>query len=157
MTEHWDPRTLARHLLGVIPRFGRAMGQYTLTQNEEDETTIMQGFTLLALLEEQMTVSDLARKRHVSLQSASKLVQVLVDRGLVTRVRKEDDRRQYLLEVSEEGRARAEEIKAMFLNYAAGLMDRLTAEEIAAAQVFLPAMERILDSLAPPDSTGRCT
>mgnify|MGYP001168588991 FL=1 len=157
MTELWDVRTLAGHLLSVMPRFGRAMGQYMLTQNTEDETTIMQGFTLFALLEEPMTVSDLARKRHVSLQSASKLVQVLVDRGLVTRVRKEDDRRQYLLEVSEEGRACAEEMKAMFLNYAARLMDRLTAEEIAAAQIFLPALERILDSIAPPDSNSRCT
>ena len=99
-----------------------------------------------------MTVSDLARKRHVSLQSASTLVQSLVERGWVTRVRKPDDRRQYLLEVTEAGNARAEETKALFSDYTTELLVTLSEEEIAAAKVFIPALERIVSNIGDPIS-----
>lgn len=157
MVDSWDSRTVARNLLSLIPRFMRTMALQTQVVSDEDDTTIIQGFTLFTLLDEPMTVSDLARKRHVSLQSASKLVQVLVDRGWVSRVRKADDRRQYLLEVTDEGRARAKEMKTMFLNYAADLVNGLTDEEMAAAQLFLPALERVLNELAISGADSRCT
>lgn len=117
--------------------------------SEVNETALIQGSTLL---EEPMTVSDLARKRHVSLQSASKLVQVLIERGWVTRVRKSDDRRQYLLEVNDVGKAHAKELQTLFLNYTQELMNELTVEQVAAAQVFLPALERFLNAITSPAS-----
>ena len=39
----------------------------------------------------------------------------------------------------------------------AKLMNGLMAKEVAAAQVFLPTLDRILDSIAVPDPDSRCT
>lgn len=157
MTDSWEPRTVARHLLGLFPRFHRVMARRFQAMTDEDETTLMRGFTLIMLIEdESMTVSDLARKRHVSLQSASKLVQSLVEAGWVTRARDLDDRRQYRLEVTEAGKSHARNMQHMYLNDAAEVLSRLTDEEIAAAQVFLPALTRILDESGLSDFKHRC-
>lgn len=157
MTDVWEPRTVARQLLGVFPRFHRAMSRRFRTLTEEDETTLMQGFTLIMLIEEEvMTISDVARKRHVSLQSASKLVQSLVEAGWVTRVRDSEDRRQYLLEVTEAGKTHAGQLKHMFLDYVTDVLSGLTDGEIAAAQVFLPGLTRILDESGLDDFKHRC-
>ncbi|QPC84016.1 MarR family transcriptional regulator [Phototrophicus methaneseepsis] len=155
MAETWDSHEVARHMLALFPKFRRAMTHHNQVVNDasiEEDTTLMQGFTLIQLIDEPMTVSDLARKRHVSLQAASTLVQVLVERGWIERVRKPDDRRQYLLQATDEGLARAEEMKQNLLEHTAKYFQGLTKEEIAAAQVFLPALERIIEERVVEDA-----
>jgi DNA-binding MarR family transcriptional regulator len=104
----------------------------------------MQGRVLSFLIENRLTVSDLAKKRRVSLQSASTLVQGLVERGWVTRAPDPDDRRRSLLEVTPEGLAHARLAKEQLLRYLTTFLGGLEPEEIAAGQVFLPALRRIL-------------
>lgn len=110
----------------------------------QDKTTLMQGRVLFFLIEHPLTVSMLAKKRGVSLQAASALVQGLVERGWVVRVPDPNDRRQSLLEITPEGLARAQLAKDQIVSHLAGILDGLEAEEIAAASVFLPALKRVL-------------
>ena len=128
---------------------------FFIFQTNDDDITLMQVFTLVALMETPMTASEIARKRNVSLQSVSSLTQSLVERGLLTRVRKPDDRRQYLLQVTEAGITLAEQTKQTMVNYATDLLRGMTEEELAAASIFLPALKRLSD-LSPPDSENTC-
>lgn len=137
---------VAEHLLRVMPRFSRAIAHHMYAMDEEARATHIQIFTLFALIEEPMTASDLARRRNVSLQSVSTLVQSLVERGWVTRIRDPNDRRQWLLQATDEGVARAEATKQQFTDYVAEITRHLSDEEIDAAQMFLPALEQIVET-----------
>ncbi len=143
MTDVWTPRRVAEELLRVFPSIGRVLSPYVQSADEAD-MNFMQARALFYLLERPITASDLARKRKVSLQSASVLVQGLVERGWVQRIPNPHDRRQFLLEVTPEGRRRAEETGTFIANYVADHLGGLTAEEMAAAQIFIPALQRVL-------------
>jgi DNA-binding MarR family transcriptional regulator len=106
MGDSWTPYVAAGELLDLLPVLGRIMFSYANAMGEE-KATLMQIRVLSFLIENRLTVSDLAKKRRVSLQSASTLVQGLVERGWVTRAPDPDDRRRALLEVTPEGLARA--------------------------------------------------
>ncbi|HML22286.1 MAG TPA: MarR family transcriptional regulator [Aggregatilinea sp.] len=104
----------------------------------------MQTRALFFLLERPLTTSELARKRKISMQSASVLVQNMVERGWVTRTPDPNDRRRSTLDVTPEGMARAEQAKAYATRYLAELLSDLSPEEISAAEVFLPALKKLI-------------
>lgn len=135
--------TLAEELLEVLPALGRIMFS-RVNMIRDGTTTFMQVRVLSFLIENRLTVSDLAKMRRVSLQSASTLVQGLVERGWVTRIPDPNDRRRSLLEVTPEGRAQARLAKEQSSRYLAGFLDGLEPEEIAAGEVFLAALKRLL-------------
>lgn len=143
MDDTWTSYNLAEELLKIVPSMGRVMDRYIREMGEE-ETTIMQVRALFHIMENTATASDLAKKRRVSLQAASNLVQGLVERGWVVRTVDPNDRRQFLLEVTPEGLRRAQTAREQMTAYMAGFLDGLSAEEIAAAQVFLPSLHRLL-------------
>ena len=154
MSETWDAHRVANELLETIPRMNRAIFLFTQSL-EDDEITLRQVFTLASLIDNPMTASEIARQRNVSLQSVSSLTQALVERELLTRVRKPDDRRQYLLQVTDAGVELTERIKSEVIDHAASLLSGMTDEELAAASVFLPALQRQTD-LSPPPSHTSC-
>ena len=144
MEETWTNYELAHELLRLIPSLGRLSAIHLRTVGDE-ETTMMQMSALLHIQDHQsMTTSELARKRHVSLQAASALVQGLVERGWVTRVPDPDDRRQFLLQVTPDGVDHAEITRRQVADYLAEFLGMLTPEEMAAAQVFLPGLQRVV-------------
>jgi DNA-binding MarR family transcriptional regulator len=143
MGESWTPYTVAGELLDLLPTLARITFSHATAIGEE-KATLMQVRVLSFLIENRFTVSDLARKRRVSLQSASTLVQGLVERGWVTRAPDPDDRRRSLLEVTPEGLARAQLAREQLSRYLTTFLGSLEPEEIAAGQVFLPALRRIL-------------
>ncbi|HEX2906679.1 MAG TPA: MarR family transcriptional regulator [Phototrophicaceae bacterium] len=126
-----------------MPNLGRLIALMAREAGEE-ETTMMQISVLFHLENNPITTSDLAKKRRVSLQAASALVQNMVERGWIIRMPDPHDRRQWLLQITPEGLARAQGAKTQAANYLAGLLEALSAEEIQAAQIFLPALYRIL-------------
>jgi DNA-binding MarR family transcriptional regulator len=135
--------TLAEELLELLPALGRIMFSHA-NMIKDGKTTFMQVRVLSFLIENRLTVSDLAKKRRVSLQSASTLVQGLVERGWVTRIPDPNDRRRSLLEVTPEGKAHARLAKEQSSRHLATSLDGLEPEEIAAGEVFLAALRRIL-------------
>lgn len=155
MIPDWTPYVAAQSLLELFPGLGRLM-TVRLREAGEEEATMMQIGVLMHLHEHSITTSELARRRKVSLQSASVLAQGLVDRGWLVRVADPQDRRQSLLQVTPEGAARAKELQSHVTNTLAELLGKLTAEELNAAGVFLPALRRIIaeqmqsDNLSEP-------
>jgi DNA-binding MarR family transcriptional regulator len=133
----------AQDLLALLPLLNRMMIA-ELRQNDSDDTTMPQFRVLSYLAEEPLTLSVIARRRRVSLQSAGELVQALVDRGWVTRVADPNDRRQTLLHLTEAGIQQYELANRRMLTHLIPLMDNLSSEEMAAVQVALHALRRVL-------------
>ncbi|HEX2622877.1 MAG TPA: MarR family transcriptional regulator [Phototrophicaceae bacterium] len=143
MDSPWTTKVLAEELMKLMPNLGRLISTY-LRDAGEEETTLMQMGVLFQIQGRPTTASELAKKRRVSLQSVSVLVQSMVERGLLVRTPNPNDRRQWLLEVTPEGLERAQITASQIIGYMADLMHGLSEEEIAAAKVFLPALRQLL-------------
>ncbi len=152
MDNTWSVHTLSEELMRIFPNLGRTVAAY-LRDNNEEETTMMQVSVLYQIQERSTTASELAKRRRVSLQSASVLVQGLVERGWIIRVPDSTDRRQFLLQITPEGLAKAETTRNQIVNYMAGFLEELSDEEVAAAQIFLPALSRILTQHMTAETT----
>ena len=132
-----------RELLAVLPLLNRIVAAEV--RREAGEDTTMPQFRVLAhLAPGPLTLSALAKKRRVSPQSMSELVQVLVERGWVVRTPDPSDRRQSLLGLTEQGRAHYERAQALTLERLSPLMAQLAPEELAAVRMALPALRRLL-------------
>jgi DNA-binding MarR family transcriptional regulator len=140
-----DDRVYAatRELLAVLPLLNRIVAAEV--RREAGEETTMPQFRVLAHLEgEPLTLSALARRRRVSMQSMSQLVQALVVRGWIAREPDPNDRRQSLLRLTEQGREHYVRAQAQMLERLAPLLAQLHDDELAAVHTALPALERVL-------------
>lgn len=151
MIENWTAHSAAQALLEIFPIMGRFMSAQMRARGE-DEATFMQIGVLMHLREQPITTSELAKRRKVSLQSASVLVQGLVERGWLVRTPDPNDRRQSLLEVTPEGLERAQAAQEMITAIIAEVLDELTPEELAGASVFLPGLRRAVTAHMIPDA-----
>jgi len=141
--ETWSTSRVAQELLAVLPLLARIVGAEV--RREAGEETTMPQFRVLAHLSEgPLTASELARRRRVSLQSMGELVQSLVERGWIARTPNPSDRRQQQLALTEHGRRHYERAQALVLEQLAPLLAQLSAGELAAVQVALPALRRAL-------------
>jgi DNA-binding MarR family transcriptional regulator len=141
--ESWTTEEVTRELLAVLPLLNRIV--VTEVRREAGEETTMPQFRVLAhLVDGPLTLSVLARKRRVSLQSMGELAQALVERGWVVRMPDPTDRRQHLLHLTEQGREHYERAQEQALRRLVPLLDELTGDEIAAVQQALPALRRVL-------------
>lgn len=138
-------RTLAEELTRIFPALGRQIAMH-LRASGEEETTMMQINVLYHIKEtkQAITTSDLAKSRKVSLQAASVVVQGMVERGWLIRVPDPADRRRSLLQVTPEGVAQTEATYSQIIDFLADFLGDLSTDEVAAAQIFLPAFNRIL-------------
>ena len=143
MGKTWSVRTLSEELMKIFPNMGRQISSF-LRESGEEETTLMQVSVLHQIQKHSMTASKIAQRRRVSLQSVSVLVQGMVEKGWIIRVPSPTDRRQFLLQITPEGVEKAEATQNQIINYLTGFLEDLSPEEIAAGQVFLPALNRIL-------------
>jgi DNA-binding MarR family transcriptional regulator len=96
------------------------------------------------------TAGDLVRALRVSKQAAGQLIDSLVLRGYLERRPDPDDRRRMLLELTERGRAAAEEVRAGVEAVDEDLARRLGSRGMAAFAAGLLALAEIRDSLASP-------
>lgn len=146
--------TLAQTLLEIFPQMGRMMAtRLKEADSDADESTMMQVRVLTLLKEEALTTSELAKLRKVSLQSASVLVQSLVEKGWVVREPDPKDRRQWLLRTTPEGEARARASLELLTSVLTDIFSELSPEEIEAASVFLPALRRVVTGHMTPTAT----
>lgn len=123
-----------------------------MREKGEDEATFMQISVLMHLREHPITTSELAKRRKVSLQSASVLIQGLVERGWIVRTPDPTDRRQSLLEVTPEGQERAQLAQELITDTIAEVLDELTPEELEGASTFLPGLRRAVTARMIPDA-----
>jgi DNA-binding MarR family transcriptional regulator len=143
MPTPWTSEVAARELLAVLPLLNRIVAA-AVRREAGDETTMPQ-FRVLALLAAgPQNLSALARQRRVSLQAMGELAQALVERGWIERAADPSDRRQTLLRLTDAGRQHYERAQAQTLQMLAPMLAGLTAEELAAVQLALPALHRVL-------------
>lgn len=150
MTTDWTPHATAQALLEIFPTLGHFLST-RLREEGEEEATMMQLRTLMVLQEHPMTTSELAKKRKVSLQSVSVLVQGIVEKGWLTRVPDPNDRRQQVLQVTAEGRERARAAHEQITNAFTDVLTDLTPDELEAASIFLPALRRTMNTHLHPE------
>lgn len=136
----------ARALLDTMPLLNRTVA--AIVQGDTPDTLTMSQFRALAHLSGgPLTVSELARRRRVSLAAMGELAQALVERGLVERRPDPQDRRQQRLSLSEAGRQRYEVAYALAQNQIAAILSaRLSPAELSAVRAALPALQHALAS-----------
>ena len=133
----------ARDLLSILPLLNRVM-IIELRQEGGEETTMPQFRVLSSLSEAPMTVSDVARQRRVSFQSAGELVQTLVERGWIERIANPNDRRQSLLHLTGAGREAFDRSQRHMLERISGLLDALSAEQQAVIRRAMSLLQSVL-------------
>ncbi|MBX0327783.1 MarR family transcriptional regulator [Oscillochloris sp. ZM17-4] len=144
MSTDADADAAARALLETLPLLNRTVA--AIVQGDAPDSLTMPQFRALAHLGAgPLTVSDLARRRRVTMASMGELAQALVERGLVTRTPDTHDRRQQRLSLSEAGARRyAAAHNLAQAQIAASLAGRLSDDELAAVCAALPALQRAL-------------
>ncbi len=140
MTNDLSTRVI-RKLIAMGPILQR--GFESRMQMNEDDATMIQMRSLALISAGPMTISELARLRQVSLQTASETVKNLEDRAWVDRVRNPEDRRQWLITLNHAGLQQLEAAR----NYAVGQMiphvNNLTITEMEAIEIALDALGRV--------------
>ena len=139
----WTSEDVTREVLAVLPLLNRIVGAEVRREAGED-TTIGQFRVLAHLAEGPLTLSLLAKRRRVSLQSMSELAQTLVERGWIARTPDPSDRRQHLLQLTDSGSAHYQRTQEMTIRQLAPLLAQLSADEMAAVRMALPALRRVL-------------
>jgi DNA-binding MarR family transcriptional regulator len=140
--DDWTPARVARELLAVLPLLTRIVAA-EVRREAGDDTTMPQFRVLTYLAEGPLTVSALARRRRVTLQSMGELVQTLVERGWIARAPDPTDRRQQLLTLTEHGCRHYERAQTLVMAQLEPLLSKLDAREMAAVRVALPALRRV--------------
>jgi len=96
-------------------------------------------YTALTVLERHpgMTSAELARNSFVRAQTMAQMVTHLLGRGLVTRDRDSDDRKQYLLFLTEEGQRVVDALRAPVREIEERMVDTLDTGQIEILRTYL--------------------
>jgi len=110
-----------------------------------DTITPSQLFTLGTIIRhERLTVGQIAELEHVKPPSASKIVAALEAEGLVTRSSSPDDRRCAFIVATPAGHHHLEQVRAAGRGWISDQLAGLDADDVAAIEHALPALERLL-------------
>ena len=137
-------QSVAELVLTIFPRFKHFITNH-YHQKIADEITFSQLRTLGKLIEQPITLSDLADLINVTRQGTSLQVQSLEEHGWVERIPDPADRRSALLKVTKEGRAHWQPARQMQVEYLAGVFEQLSVAEIDAFKTTFLALQRILE------------
>jgi DNA-binding MarR family transcriptional regulator len=149
----WTAEEATQELLAVLPLLNQVVASEV--RREAGEETTMPQFRVLGYLAAgPNTLSGLARRRRVSLQAMGELVQTLVERGWISRAPDPSDRRQSLLQLTEQGRSHYERATARMLQHLTPLLRQLSAEELGAVRLALAALHRVLTGDEGNDQNG---
>lgn len=134
----------AQDLLALLPLLGRLLAAEVRREVGEAAASGVQLRMLQALRGQPQTLSALARQQHVSPQALCDVAHALIERGWLVSVINPHDRRQHLLRLTDAGELACEAGRARALQQLIGLLGELRPEELAAVQLALPALQRVL-------------
>jgi len=140
MTNELSIRVI-RKLISTGPILQR--GFESCIQTAEDDATMIQVRSLALISAGPMTVSELARLRQVSLQTASETVKHLEERTWVVKVRNPKDRRQWLITLTHAGLQQLEAARNFAISQMIPHLEQLTHDEMIAIDIALDALGRI--------------
>ena len=135
---------IAKELLAVIPQLYRLM---TSEARREDHghASIPQLRLLAELLPGPQSMSALARLQHVSAQAVHDLVHDMLERGWLSRVPHDHDRRQQLLRITESGQIALTEGREQAIRQFAPHLQSLTETELYVLAAAVPTLQRVLN------------
>ena len=148
MTDSYDDRDsqaerrqtdLSGYVAGLASAVEKGMAQEVAPY---DLTPLEFNFLRLCLqMDREVTATELGRLLPVDASRVSRVVTVLVDKGLLRRRRLRDDRRIVMLRLSDEGSDLAFRVREHVDAFAAKLLEGVDADE---QQVFLSVASRII-------------
>lgn len=101
-------------------------------------------FHVLRFVRKGMSISELAIAKNISRPAISQAVDVLVKKGLLTRVQSTKDRRYVTLALTEEGNALLDTVFKETRTWMKGCMSKLTNEELESIAKAMQAFKKIL-------------
>ena len=137
LTNHWRVRIGELTNL-ALKSLTTQVASYSLTPMEFDLLRVCYS------LDRECTATELVRFLPVDPARISRLVNELVDKGLLRRRRTREDRRIIMLRLSDDGRALIADIMADITQYNARLIEAIGADEM---QVFLRVTSHIIANL----------
>ena len=140
MTNELSLRVI-RKLIATGPILQR--GFESRIQTADDDATMIQVRSLALISAGPMTISELARLRQVSLQTASETVKHLEERAWVGRVRNPKDRRQWLITLTHAGLQQLEAARNYAVSQMIPHLKGLTDDEMVAIEFALDALARV--------------
>jgi DNA-binding MarR family transcriptional regulator len=97
------------------------------------------------LSEGRMSAGELSRATGLSSAATTSMIDRLERKGFVRRVRSEADRRQVLVEMTEEGNERVWQLYGSLVTEGAGLFTKFSADELANMVELVKAMRELAD------------
>jgi DNA-binding MarR family transcriptional regulator len=141
---HTQLERIAEELLAVVPQLHRMMTS-DARRDGNDHASASQIRLLAELCHGAQTMSALARQQHVSPQAVCDLIHDMLERGWLTRVPNEHDRRQQLLNVTELGEVALAEAQDQALRQLTPRLRQLTDTELHVLAAALPTLQRVLN------------
>jgi len=140
--------TLIEEALARIDALSARRRRMLCEQPLHRDVSLPQLYVLMLLQERgRMMVSELSGELHISMPSASSIVDRIEENGLVERTRDDIDRRVVHVELTERGRALVEEIMGLKREAVQGLLGAMTDEELTDVVRGAEALERALTRL----------
>jgi DNA-binding MarR family transcriptional regulator len=133
-----DERAHGVTLLYLIKQVELAIRQQLDEVGATDGLTAVQ-YTALTVLERHsgMTSAALARSSFVRAQTMAEMVTFLLARGLVTRERDPDNRRQYLLSLTKEGQAAVDRLREPVTAIEEQMLETLDGGQVEILRTYL--------------------
>jgi DNA-binding MarR family transcriptional regulator len=147
--EHTQINRIAEELLAVVPQLHRMMTS-EVRREGNGHASVAQSRLLAELLHGPQTMSALARHQHVSPQAVCDLIHDMLERGWLSRVPNEHDRRQQLLSVTERGQVALAEARAQALRQLTPRLHDLSETELHVLAAALPTLQRVLNQSDRP-------
>ncbi|HNE05172.1 MAG TPA: MarR family transcriptional regulator [Anaerolineales bacterium] len=113
------------------------------TATSKFDITVEQ-FHVLRFVRKGMSISELAIAKNISRPAISQAVDVLVKKGLLTRVQSTKDRRYVTLALTEKGNALLDTVFKETRTWMKGRMSKLTNEELESIAKAMQAFKKIL-------------
>jgi DNA-binding MarR family transcriptional regulator len=136
---------LAAQLRFAVMRLGRRLRQHA----PEDITPSQLSALSVIVRDGRMTLSKLAEAERVQPPTITRVVDALQQKGLVTRVPCEQDRRVAYVDATTEGRALVEAIRRRRDAYLARRLRTFTADERLLLERAAPLLERLIEDPEP--------
>ena len=139
------PAELASQVRMAVMRLSRRLRQHApsdITQSQLSALAVL-------VREKRLTLSQLAVAERVQPPTITRVVDSLVQKGLVTRLVDEEDRRVAWVSATTEGRALVETTRRRRDAYLAKHLRTLSPEELELLQRAAPLLERLTEDPAP--------
>ncbi len=135
--------TTARQILEIIPCVMRLMASEIRHDNPAVTPT---HFRLLGMLSHcSWTLTELAERMEVSAPTMSNTITTLEERGWVTRVRSEEDRRSVVIQITAAGRGVLEEVYHQAECRISSLLEPITSRDQEALERGLDVLRRVFE------------